>query len=82
MTREQLTRTGQSYRERHERELLRQQQAIEYGDCHDCRWNRLIDYFSDDGPPEDPPFRCGHCDNCDPGHSLDTSPLGTRRVER
>ena len=82
MTREQLERAGQSYRERHERDLLREQQAIEYADCHDCRWNRLIDYFGDDGRPEAPPFRCANSDNCDLGHPLGTSPLGARRVER
>ncbi|HEV7278926.1 MAG TPA: ATP-dependent DNA helicase RecQ [Pirellulaceae bacterium] len=63
LTREELARAGQSYRERHERDLLRQRQMVEYAESSKCRWRTMIDYFGGNGLPEE---GCGRCDNCAP----------------
>lgn len=63
LTREELARAGQSYRERQERDLLRQRQMVDYAESSRCRWRALIDYFGGNGLPED---GCGLCDNCVP----------------
>jgi ATP-dependent DNA helicase RecQ len=63
LTREQLARAGQSYRERHERDLLRQRQMADYAQSNRCRWKALLDYFGGNGMHAE---KCGHCDNCDP----------------
>lgn len=63
LTREELARAGQSYRERQERDLLRQRQMVEYAETRKCRWRTLIDYFGGNGLPEE---GCGRCDNCAP----------------
>ena len=63
LTREELARAGQSYRERHERDLLKQQQIADYAEGLACRWQALLTYFGGEGPAEG---RCGHCDRCAP----------------
>ena len=63
LSREQLARAGQSYRERHERDLQKQQQAVEYAETSACRWDLLVNYFGKDDVEGD---HCGHCDNCSP----------------
>jgi ATP-dependent DNA helicase RecQ len=58
------------YRERDERDRLKQQQVIEYAQARGCRWRYLLAYFGD----TDTDFEaCGHCDRCD-------SAPGTARV--
>ncbi len=61
MTRDELARTGSSYRERHERDVRRHQEMIGYAEGRGCRWRRLLGYF---GGEELPGERCGHCDAC------------------
>jgi ATP-dependent DNA helicase RecQ len=61
MTRDELTRTGQSYRDRQERDLRKHQEMIGYAEGHGCRWQTLLDYF---GAEELPEARCGNCDYC------------------
>jgi ATP-dependent DNA helicase RecQ len=61
MTRDELARTGQSYRERQERDLRRQQEMVGYAEGHSCRWQTLLVYFDGKGLPGE---RCGHCDYC------------------
>jgi ATP-dependent DNA helicase RecQ len=63
LAREDLARAGQSYRDRHERDLLRQQQMVDYVEGTGCRWQKVLDYF---GGEELPDGRCGHCDRCVP----------------
>ena len=61
MTRDELTRTGQSYRDRQERDLRKQQEMVGYAESRGCRWQTLLMYFSGEGLPGE---RCGHCDHC------------------
>jgi len=61
MTRDELARTGQSYRERQERDLRKQQDMVGYAEGHGCRWQTLLEYFGGEGLPDE---RCGHCDYC------------------
>jgi ATP-dependent DNA helicase RecQ len=61
MTRDELTRTGSSYRDRHERDRRRHEEMVSYAEGRGCRWQRLLGYFGSEGLPED---RCGHCDSC------------------
>ncbi|MFO0969717.1 MAG: ATP-dependent DNA helicase RecQ [Gemmataceae bacterium] len=61
MTRDELARTGQSYRDRQERDLLKHQQMIGYAEARRCRWQTLLSYFGGEGLPDE---RCGHCDYC------------------
>lgn len=62
LSRDQLVRVGESYRERTERDLLRREQMTQYAESRRCRWKTLIDYFGGNGIPEE---GCGVCDNCD-----------------
>jgi ATP-dependent DNA helicase RecQ len=61
LTRDELTRTGQSYRDRHERDLQKQQEMVGYAEGRSCRWQTLLSYFGGEALPEE---RCGHCDYC------------------
>ncbi len=61
MTREELARTGQSYRDRQERDLLKHQQIVGYAEGRRCRWQTLLGYFGGEQLPDE---RCGHCDYC------------------
>jgi ATP-dependent DNA helicase RecQ len=61
MTRDELARTGQSYRDRHERDLRKHQEMVGYAEARSCRWQRLLGYFGGEALPDE---RCGHCDHC------------------
>jgi ATP-dependent DNA helicase RecQ len=62
LSRDALARAGQSYRDRHERDLLRQRQVVDYAEGSGCRWRAVLDYF---GSGEDlPGGHCGPCDRC------------------
>jgi ATP-dependent DNA helicase RecQ len=61
LTRDQLVRSGQSYRDRQERDLRKHQEMVGYAEGRGCRWQRLLGYFGGEGLPDD---RCGHCDYC------------------
>jgi len=61
MTREELARAGQSYRDRQERNQLKLQQMVEYAEGGGCRWQTILDYFGSDELQTE---RCGHCDRC------------------
>jgi ATP-dependent DNA helicase RecQ len=61
MTRDELVRSGHSYRDRQERDLLKHQQMVGYAEGRGCRWQALLTYFGDEGLPAE---RCGHCDRC------------------
>ncbi|HEX6983758.1 MAG TPA: RecQ family zinc-binding domain-containing protein, partial [Planctomycetaceae bacterium] len=74
LTRDQLARAGQSYRERHERDLLRRQQLTEYAETRRCRWKTLVEYFGGNGIPEE---GCGRCDNCRPSAATESSAAET-----
>lgn len=63
LTSDQVIRTGHSYRERHERDLVKQQQMVEYATDSSCRWRTIVSYFGGENLPDD---RCGHCDRCAP----------------
>ena len=70
-TPDDLERMARSYRERDERDRLKQQQMVEYAESRGCRWDSLIRYFDLDEGAE--PIACGHCDRCAPegwGESL------------
>ena len=64
LTREGLALAGQSYRDRHERDQLKLQQAVEYAEGRACRWLAILKYF--DSADEFPDGSCGHCDRCPP----------------
>jgi ATP-dependent DNA helicase RecQ len=64
MTRDELARTGQSYRERQERDLRKHQEMVGYAESRNCRWQTLLAYFGGDGLPDN---RCGNCDRCKRG---------------
>jgi superfamily II DNA helicase RecQ len=57
----QVARAGQSYRDRHERDLRKHQEMVEYAEARCCRWQQLLGYFGGEGLPG---ARCGHCDHC------------------
>jgi ATP-dependent DNA helicase RecQ len=61
MTRDELARAGQSYRDRQERDLRKHQQMVGYAEGRGCRWQRLLGYFGGESLPDE---RCGHCDYC------------------
>src|SRR6202011_1544123 len=61
MTRDELARTGQSYRDRQERDLRKHQQMVGYAEGRGCRWQTLLVYFGGEGLPGE---RCGKCDDC------------------
>jgi ATP-dependent DNA helicase RecQ len=61
MTRDELARTGQSYRDRQDRDLRKHQEMVGYAEGRRCRWQTLLGYFGGEGLPDE---RCGHCDHC------------------
>lgn len=61
MSRDEIARTGQSYRDRQERDLRKHQDMVGYAEARICRWQTLLSYFGGDGLPNE---RCGHCDYC------------------
>jgi ATP-dependent DNA helicase RecQ len=61
MTRDELVQTGQSYRDRQERDLRKHQEMVGYAEGRGCRWQTLLAYFGGEGLPDQ---RCGHCDHC------------------
>ena len=61
LTRDELARTCQFYRDRQERDLDKNQEMVGYAEGHRCRWQTLLGYF---GSEELPDERCGHCDHC------------------
>ncbi len=61
MTRDELARTGQSYRDRQERDLRKHQEMVGYAEGRGCRWQTLLGYFGGEGLPDE---RCGNCDHC------------------
>lgn len=63
MSREQLARHSQSYRERQEKDVIRHQQAVAFAEGGQCRWARLLDYFEEEVSTRE---ACGHCDKCEP----------------
>jgi ATP-dependent DNA helicase RecQ len=62
-TSDELERLGHAYRERDERDRLKQQRMVEYADHRGCRWDYLVGYFGKDDGEAD---ACGHCDRCVP----------------
>jgi ATP-dependent DNA helicase RecQ len=61
MTRDDLARSGQSYRDRQERDLQKHQEMVGYAEGRGCPWQRLLGYFGGEALPGE---RCGHCDYC------------------
>jgi ATP-dependent DNA helicase RecQ len=61
LTRDELERTGQSYRDRQERDLRNHLEMVGYAESRGCRWQTLLVYFGDEGLPGE---RCGSCDHC------------------
>jgi hypothetical protein len=60
LSREQIARSAESYRERQEQVTIRQQQMREYAEQFRFRWQRVLQYFESDELAEP----CGHCDAC------------------
>jgi ATP-dependent DNA helicase RecQ len=60
-TPDDLERMSRGYRDRDERDRLRQHQMLEYAEHRRCRWDYLVNYFGRDDVPAD---ACGHCDRC------------------
>ena len=54
-------RTGQTYRDRHDRDVRKHQEIVGYAESRGCRWRTLLDYFGGERLPE---TGCGHCDWC------------------
>jgi ATP-dependent DNA helicase RecQ len=63
LTRDELARSGQSYRDRQERDLRKHQEMSDYAEGRGCRWQALLNFFGAEGLPGD---RCGRCDRCEP----------------
>lgn len=61
LTRDELARVGQSYRDRHDRDVRKHQEMVGYAEARGCRWQTLLAYFGGEGLPNQ---RCGHCDHC------------------
>ncbi len=61
LTRDDVARAGQSYRDRQERDKLKLQQMIEYAEGRACRWKSVLSYFNSEELPEG---GCKHCDRC------------------
>ncbi len=61
MTRDDLARAGQSYRDRQERDRLRLRQMVEYAEGRRCRWQAVLDYFDSEDLGGG---ACGRCDRC------------------
>lgn len=62
LSRDDLARMVRDYEERDARDQLKLQRLVDYAESRGCRWQSLLDYFSDEdaGIPA-----CGHCDRCD-----------------
>lgn len=71
VSRDQLEREAASYRERQERDQIRQEQMVEFAETRQCRWSFLLQCLSGDDPPVE---RCGHCDNCTPLNLRESQP--------
>jgi len=63
LTLDELTRMAGDYRDRDERDRLKQHQMAEFSEARACRWAYLEDYFGTEEAPATP-TPCGHCDNC------------------
>lgn len=61
---DELHRMAGDYRERDERDRLKQHQLVEFAQTRACRWSYLIDYFGSDDDPGEAALPCGRCDNC------------------
>jgi ATP-dependent DNA helicase RecQ len=61
MTRDEVVRSGQSYRDRQERDRRKHQEMVGYAEGRGCRWQTLLGYFGGEGLPDE---RCGNCDHC------------------
>ena len=75
LTRDDLVRAGQSYRDRSERDLQKQQEMVGYAEGRGCRWQTLLTYFGGEVLPGE---RCGHCDHCTRTTRLDAVGKGDR----
>jgi ATP-dependent DNA helicase RecQ len=60
LNREQVSRLGQSFRERQEQVKIKQQQMQEFATNGRCRWQSLLATFDSN----ELPLGCGHCDVC------------------
>ncbi len=60
-TPDDLERLARLYRERDERDRLKQRQMIEYAELRTCRWDYLVNYLGFDDVEG---VSCGHCDRC------------------
>jgi ATP-dependent DNA helicase RecQ len=61
LSRDQVARSGVSYREREDRDVRKHQEMVSYAEGRRCRWQTLLTYFGGEGLPEE---RCGNCDYC------------------
>jgi ATP-dependent DNA helicase RecQ len=75
LTRDEVARAGQSYRDRHERDLRKHREMVEYAESNGCRWQRLLGYFGGEGLPDQ---RCGHCDSCTRWATRQKAKAGTK----
>jgi ATP-dependent DNA helicase RecQ len=75
LTRDELARTGQSYRDRHERDLRKHQEMVGYAEGRGCRWQTLLSFFGGEGLPDQ---RCGHCDYCKRWAKVDAEKAGQK----
>jgi ATP-dependent DNA helicase RecQ len=75
LTRDELARTGQSYRDRHERDVRKHQEMVGYAESRVCRWQTLLSFFGGEGLPDQ---RCGHCDYCHRWGSRSKAELASR----
>jgi ATP-dependent DNA helicase RecQ len=67
LSRDAIARASQTYRERHERDLVKLEQMLEYARGARCRWQSLVEYFDSASERCEP---CAHCDNCAQGSLL------------
>ena len=65
LSHDDLARFVREYEDREERDQLKLQRLIEYGETRDCRWNYLLEYFGGKDPITE---ACGHCDVCVPAN--------------
>jgi ATP-dependent DNA helicase RecQ len=78
ITRDELVRTGQFYRDRQERDLDKHQEMVGYAEGHRCRWQTLLGYFSGEKLPNE---RCGHCDYCKLGAFHGAPPVRRKSLQ-
>lgn len=57
---QQVRNLSEEYERRAERDQVKLEQMMLYGQSPVCRWKLLHDYFNEPFPEQ----RCGHCDNC------------------